>query len=166
MYVLWVMIDSFPLLPSSSFSSCFLLLLPPPASSPLLLFPSLPSSSFSLPSPPPPSPSSSSLPSFPLSLLPLLLPFSPPSSSSSPSLSFPPRPLSLSLSSSPPHSLLCVGNQLVICTQSGQLHRIGWDGRIEKSSVFTLFEVPVANDMLPESRGLGATTGVCSFVRV
>ena len=47
-----------------------------------------------------------------------------------------------------------MGNQLVICTQSGNLHRIGWDGRIEKSSAFSLFEVPIANDMLPESRGL------------
>ena len=93
----------------------------------------------------------------PLSFLPHPLPPSSPSSSPFSSLSFP--SLLLLLLSGRPflfHSLLCVGNQLVVCMQTGHLHRVGWDGRIEKSSVFTLFEVPIANDMLPESRGLHA----------
>ena len=50
-------------------------------------------------------------------------------------------------------SVLCIGAQLVVSTDFGILHRLGWDGRFDSSLLIHLHRVPFANDLLPESRG-------------
>ena len=50
-------------------------------------------------------------------------------------------------------SVLCIGAQLVVSTDFGVLHRLGWDGRFDSSLLIHLHRVPFANDLLPESRG-------------
>ena len=49
--------------------------------------------------------------------------------------------------------LLCVGNQLMISTGYGVLHRMSWEGTFVASLAITLKQIGFANDLLPDSRG-------------
>ena len=51
------------------------------------------------------------------------------------------------------HSLFCVGNQLVVATGYGVLHRLNWEGKFDSSLAIHINQVPFANDLLPETRG-------------
>lgn len=50
-------------------------------------------------------------------------------------------------------SLFCLGTQLVVATGYGVLHRLNWEGKFDVSLAIVLSQVPLANDLLPESRG-------------
>ena len=50
-------------------------------------------------------------------------------------------------------SLFCLGNQLVVATGYGVLHRLSWEGKFDSSLAIHLNQVPIGNDLLPESKG-------------
>ena len=49
--------------------------------------------------------------------------------------------------------VLSVGNQLVVSTGYGVLHRLSWEGILNAALTINLSHVPFASDLLPESRG-------------
>ena len=55
-------------------------------------------------------------------------------------------------------SLFCLGNQLVVATGYGVLHRLSWEGKFDSSLAIHLNQVPIGNDLLPESKGTHAHT--------
>lgn len=46
-----------------------------------------------------------------------------------------------------------VGNQLLIATGYGILHRLSWEGQFNASLTINLSTIPFSSDFLPESRG-------------
>lgn len=51
-------------------------------------------------------------------------------------------------------SVMCpVAGQLMVCTSTGAIHRISWNGVFDNSLEIHLSRLPFSNDLYPETRG-------------
>lgn len=50
--------------------------------------------------------------------------------------------------------ILNMGNQVVVTTGYGILHRLSWEGSFHSALAVNINHVPLANDLRPESRGV------------
>lgn len=50
--------------------------------------------------------------------------------------------------------ILGVGNQVMVTTGYGILHRLSWEGTFHSALAINVNHIPFANDLHPESRGI------------